>query len=115
MIGTNDVVQENFSFLNDLREIIIILTRECPTAELMVNSLLTMKLPYLADDVVKRINKQISDICQETGSCFVDAYSRFEQSGDVLLETDGVHINHTGYELWARTILEHIAFLVEND
>ena len=115
MIGTNDVAQENFSFLTDLRQIIITVTRECPTAELMVNSLLPMTLPHLGQAALPKVNEQIEDICRETGSCFVDVYSRFLQFPENLLEPDGVHINETGYELWARTLLEHIAFLVEND
>lgn len=115
MIGTNDVAQENFAFIEDLRKIIVHLSREFPTAEIMVNSLLPMELPYLAKNAVAHINKHIRTACRETGSCYIDVYERFIRSDAKLLEADGVHINKSGYELWTRTLLEHIAFLLEND
>ncbi|WP_228723400.1 GDSL-type esterase/lipase family protein [Desulfosediminicola flagellatus] len=115
MIGTNDVAQENFAFTEDLRKIIVYLAKAYPTAEIMVNSLLPMELPYLGKDAVSSVNNHIQTICRQTGSCFIDAYARFLNADTRLLEADGVHINNAGYELWTRTLLEHIAFLVEND
>jgi len=115
MIGTNDVLMENYAFLGDLKQIIIDLHREYPTADLLVNSLLPMQLPFLDDTAITRINDTIETICRETGSCYIDVHSRFLQADAPLFEADGVHINPAGYEVWARTILSHIAFLVEND
>ncbi len=115
MVGTNDVLQENYAFVEDLRKIVVDLSREYPLAEVMVNSLLPMNIPHLSDNAVPQINEQLRTVCRETGSCYIDVYSRFIQSEFQLLEADGVHINTNGYELWARTLLEHIAFLVEND
>lgn len=115
MIGTNDLVMENYAFSEDLQKIIIFLTRTYPGAEILVNSLLPMQLPHLAQNAVTAINTQIETICRKTGSCYVDVYSRFTQTGGPLFQTDGVHLTEEGYELWARTLLEHIAFLLEND
>ena len=115
MIGTNDVAMENYRFIDDLQKIIVTLSQKYPTAEIMVNSLLPMKLPHLGKNAVLQMNDHIRTLCRKTGSCFIDAYSRFSQSDAQLLEHDGVHINQAGYELWTRTLLEHIAFLVEND
>jgi lysophospholipase L1-like esterase len=115
MIGTNDIFMENYAFVEDLKKIIITLTREFPQAELLINSLLPMQLPHLGKNAVASMNEKIHIVCQETGSCYVDVYSRFTQSGGDLFQRDGVHITEAGYELWARTLLEHIAFLVEND
>lgn len=115
MIGTNDIFMENYVFIEDLKKVIITLTREYPKAELLVNSLLPMQLPHLGKNAVASMNEQIHTACRETGSCYVDVYSKFIQDGGDLFQRDGVHITETGYELWARTLLEHIAFLVEND
>jgi len=115
MIGTNDLVMENYGFVEDLKKIVIFLTRNFPGSELLVNSLLPIRLPHLAHDTVPRINSLIEALCRQTGSCYVDVYARFLQSGGHLFQADGVHLTEEGYELWARTLLEHIAFLLEND
>lgn len=115
MIGTNDLVMENYAFIEDLKKIIIFLTRNFPGSELLVNSLLPMHLPHLGKDTIPRINNLIADICGNTGSCYVDVHSRFLQGGGKFFQADGVHLTIEGYELWARTVLEHIAFLLEND
>jgi lysophospholipase L1-like esterase len=115
MIGTNDIVQNNHAFIEDFREIVISLSRHYPSAELLVNSLLPMQLSHLSGSTVEKLNNSIQVICRETGSCYVDVYSKFLQADGILFQPDGVHITNAGYEIWARTVIEHIAFLVEND
>lgn len=115
MIGTNDVYMENYAFLADLKEVVIGLNRYYPTTELLVNSLLPMQLPHLGPKAITSVNRQIELICQESGSCYIDVYSRFLQSDADLFQVDGVHLTNEGYEVWARTLLEHIAFIVESD
>ena len=115
MIGTNDVLMENFSFPADLKRIIVELRRHYPLAELLVNSLLPMELPFLSTTAIVRTNEAIAAICRETGSFYIDIHERFLQADAPLFETDGVHLSPAGYEVWARTLLAHIAFLGEND
>ena len=111
----NDLVMENYGFVEDLRKIIVYLTRNFPGTELLINSILPMHLPHLGKDTIPRINKTIAEICRTTGSCYVDVYSRFVQSSGTLFQADGVHLTDQGYQLWARTVLEHIAFMLDND
>jgi len=33
----------------------------------------------------------------------------------VIFQEDGVHLTAAAYEIWTRALLEHIAFLVEDD
>ena len=115
MIGTNDLVMEHYGFIEDLKKIIVFLTQNFAGTEVLVNSLLPIHLRHLGKDTIPRINTQIAEICRKTGSCYVDVYSRFVQNSGNLFQLDGVHITEEGYQLWARTVLEHIAFMLEND
>jgi lysophospholipase L1-like esterase len=115
MIGTNDIVSQNYAFIEDLKQIIIFLTRNYAGAELLVNSLLPMQLPHLGKNSITSVNTLIETICRKTGCCYVDVHARFLQADVPLFQADGVHLTEAGYELWTRTILEHIAFLLESD
>lgn len=115
MIGTNDLVLEQYGFIEDLRKIILFLTRNYPGCELLINSLLPIRLRHLGRETIPRLNSLIEAICRQTGSCYVDVYSRFIEVNEPLFQADGIHLKAEGYELWARTLLEHIAFLLEND
>ena len=115
MVGSNDLAAGNYRFTDQLRKVITTISHDFPTAELLVNSLLPIKLPSLGQSAIPLLNDTITTLCRTTGCCYVDVFSRFQFSGDDLIADDGVHLNAAGYELWARTVLEHIAFLVEDD
>lgn len=115
MIGTNDLVMENYGFIEDLKKVVIFLTQNFPGSELLVNNLLPLQLPHLAKDAITRINTLIESICRTTGCCYVDVHSRFIQANGQLFQADRVHLTEEGYEVWARTLLEHIAFMLESD
>lgn len=115
MIGTNDVAMENYGFFEKLKQIIVFLSQNYPNAEVMVNNLMPIQLPHLGSKAIERINQQIEIIGRETGSCYLDTYSKFLPNYPAFLQADGVHITPAGYDVWAKTLLEHIAFLLDND
>ena len=115
MIGTNDLLIGNDNFLSQLKNILIQLSHDYPTAEILVNGLLPMDLPHLPDNSVSSLNTHIEAITMRTGCCFLDIHRRFVGSDKQLFQEDGVHITAAGYAIWERALLEHIAFLVEND
>lgn len=115
MTGINDLAVGNYRFTENLKKIVVTLSHEYPAAELLVNSLLPIQLPHIGLSAIPLINDTIAGICRLTGSCYVDIFSRFQQTEGELFQDDGIHLSTKGYELWARTVLEHIAFLVEDD
>lgn len=115
MIGTNDLLAGNYEFINTLKKIIVQLSRDYPTAEVIVSSLFPMDLPNLPDSTITNLNSHIEAFTMQTGCCFLDTHSRFSDSEHSIFLEDGVHITEEAYEIWARTLLEHIAFLIEND
>lgn len=115
MVGTNDLLAGNFAFINTLKKIFVRLNKDFPTAEIIVSSLFPMELPDEPDYTIPNLNSHIEAFTMQTGSCFLDTHSRFINSNQPIFQEDGVHITKEAYELWARALLEHIAFLLEND
>ncbi len=115
MVGTNDVLSGNFEYINTLKKIFVQLSHDFPSAEILVNSLFPMKLAFMSDYTIVNLNNHVEAFSMQTGCCFLDVYQRFVDSNQVLFQEDGVHLTKAAYELWTRTLLEHIAFLIEND
>jgi len=115
MIGTNDLLSGDFDFINKLKEIIVEINRNYPTAELIINSLFQIELPHLPYKVVDSLNCQIEAITTQTGSCFLDTHRRLKNYDAEIFQDDGVHITDEAYELWSRSLLEYISFLIDED
>ena len=115
MVGTNDLLSDNYTFINTLKRIIVQLRKNYPLSDILISSLLPMHLPHLPDNTIPSFNTHIETIATQTGCCFLDTHSRFLKSDAVIFQNDGVHITEAAYEIWAQTLLEHIAFLIEND
>jgi lysophospholipase L1-like esterase len=115
MIGTNDLLIGNNEYLPQLKKILIQLSHDYPASEILVNSLLPMALPHLPDNSVSSLNSHIEAITMRTGCCFLDIHRRFVNGDKQLFQEDGVHLTDAGYAIWTRSLMEHIAFLIEND
>ena len=115
-IGTNDALAQRYDFVDTIRQIIIQISKDFPTAEILITSLLPMKLPFLAEDTIVRLNSEIETVSIQTGCCYLDIYKKFLQAKDLeLFQEDGVHLTRRAYEIWTRTLLEHMSLLLEND
>jgi lysophospholipase L1-like esterase len=115
MIGTNDLLIGNDDYLAQLKNILVELSHDHPAAEILVNSLLPMDLPHLPYNSISSLNTHIEALTMRTGCCFLDVHRRFVASDKQLFQEDGVHLTAAAYAIWERALLEHIAFLVEND
>jgi lysophospholipase L1-like esterase len=115
MVGTNDVLNGNFEYINTLKKIFVQLSHDFPVAEILVNSLFPMKLPHMSDYTIANLNSHIESFTVQTGCCFLDTHSRTSDSKQPIFQEDGVHLTEAAYEIWTRALLEHIAFLIEND
>ncbi|MBB5347113.1 hypothetical protein JWG42_06530 [Desulfoprunum benzoelyticum] len=115
MIGTNDALEGQLDFVDCLRRIVVQLSGDFPAAEIIVTSLLPMRRFFPSIAEIATINADIKAMTMQTGSCYLDVCSKFIQSDADLFQEDGVHLTPQAYEIWARTLLEHIAFLIEHD
>jgi lysophospholipase L1-like esterase len=114
MIGTNNLIIEDYSYLDTLRQITVQLTTLYPTAEVITNSLLPCQLPWITIDTLERINKATEAMTRQTGSCYLDMFNKFKPTSD-FFQSDGIHITPKAYDLWSKSILEFVAFLIEDD
>ncbi len=115
MVGTNDLLANNFEFINTLKKIFVQLSHDFPTAEIIGNSLFPMKLPHLPEQTIANLNSHIETFTTQTGCCFLDTHRRLRDTDQAIFLEDGVHLTEAAYEIWTRALLEHIAFLIEND
>lgn len=113
MIGTNNLIIEDYSFLSSLRQLTIQLTSRYPTAEVIINSLLPCQLPWVTMEAIERINQTIDTMTQQTGSCYLDMFSKIKPNSD-FFQIDGIHLTPKAYDLWSKSILEFVAFLIED-
>lgn len=113
MIGTNNLIIEDYSFLEPLRQINLQLTSHYPTAEVITNSLLPCQLPWLNMETLQRMNTAIEAMTRQTGSCYLDMFSKFKPDSD-FFQSDGIHLQPKAYDLWSKSILEFVAFLIED-
>lgn len=113
MIGTNNLIIEDYSFLAPLHQITIELTSRYPAAEVITNSLLPCQLPWVSLDTIQQINRSIEAMTQQTGSCYLDMFSKFQPNSD-FFQNDGIHLTSKAYDLWSKSILEFVAFLIED-
>jgi len=115
MVGTNDLLTGNFEFVHALKKLFIQLVHDYPMAEVIGNSLFPMYLPHLPNNTIDSLNTHIEAITMQTGSCYLDAHKRFLNNEKPMFQDDGVHLTREAYEIWIRTFLEHIAFLVDDE
>jgi len=114
MIGTNNLIIEDYSFLDTLRQITVQLTSLYPTAEVITNSLLPCQLPWVTTETLERINTATEAMTRQTGSCYLDMFNKLEPTSD-FFQSDGIHLTARAYDLWSKSILEFVAFLIEDD
>jgi len=114
-VGTNDLLTDNYQFIKTLKAIVVQLRQNYPKAEILVNNLFPMHLPHLPHNAITSFNTHIEALTIQTGCCYLDTHIKFLNSGAVIFQGDGVHITEAAYEIWARNLLEHIAFLIEDD
>lgn len=115
MIGTNDLLSGKIGFVDTIRQVVIQLSQNFPTAEIIVTSLLPMQLSSPNIEAIQWINEDIKTMTMQTGSCFLDIFAKFTLAGDGLFQEDGVHLTSRAYDIWTKSLLEHVAFLLEND
>lgn len=108
MIGTNNVLMEDFGFLPAYEEIIDVFSKGFPDAIMVINSLLPIRLPWLTDEAAQRLNSNLLKLAKAKGVQFLNTYQHFlDNKEDPLVEyflEDGVHLSGEGYETWAKSI-----------
>ena len=115
MVGTNDILTGNFEFIHTLRKICVMLCKNYPAAEILITSIFPLHLPHLPYNTISSLNCHIEALTMQTGCCYLDIHNRLKNLPVPVFQEDGVHVTKETYEIWSRSLLEHIAFLIEDD
>ncbi len=115
MIGTNNLLMEDYSYIDSLQKVVVLLSQYYPTAELILNSLFPLQISWIDQTAVQQVNRSMQALSLKSGCCFLDLFAKFKSIKAGLFQADGIHFTEAGYNLWAKSILEYIAFLLEDD
>lgn len=108
--GLNNVAMEDTGFIGSYRKIIEKLSSSYPHARIYATSLLPTLLEEISPGTITGVNALLRDLALEGGARYLDVHGLFVKRGvrECLLE-DGVHLNGTGYEVWAGALEEIIS------
>ncbi|MCF6291086.1 MAG: GDSL-type esterase/lipase family protein [Desulfobacterales bacterium] len=112
MTGTNNIGMEDYGFPVNYEKILGRLHEQYPRAALIVTSLLPLRLPWIGDSAVPRLNRELEKLCTNLNATFHDLYHRFTANrptaddrcfASYYLEDD-VHLSERGYAVWAQSL-----------
>ncbi|MCK5231466.1 MAG: GDSL family lipase [Desulfobulbaceae bacterium] len=112
MSGTNNVVMEDYSFIPLYEKIIEVFLDAFPKAAIIINSLMPIRMDWLSQTAIPRMNSSLYKLSQKTGTGFLDVFDLFvkkQADGKTsLFLPDGVHLNETGYRVWSDAVADKI-------
>ena len=109
MIGTNDLLQEDYSYPQTIGRICDRLSASGPSRASLICSLPPFHLPWVAPGTVARLNELTLSLCAQPRIVHCDLHQPFGRSAASPFQMDGVHFNETGYGLWADCLRKTIA------
>lgn len=108
MSGINNVAREDYGFLPAYEELLQQLRAKWPATILTVNSLLPVRLPWVAADLLPQLNNLLRAMAARQEALFLNGYDHFlDQNGLAdgrFLMEDGVHLSAAGYARWGALV-----------
>ena len=104
MIGTNNLLREEYGFLPEYAEILNILGSTLPPARITVTSLPPIRAAHLAPSVVPRLNEGLLRLRRQKKVAFLDLCAAFNTGAPdaaACFAEDGVHFSNLGYTIWS--------------
>lgn len=117
-IGTTDMKLGNQNFPNTIIDIGKKMLSGWPASELLLTSLFPCETGAYTLAEIEKINKHISNTAVHIGGVYMDVYTpmmRAIEAKQQLFSGKDTLLTDDGWNIWARVLLEHIAFLVEDD
>ncbi|HBE16144.1 MAG TPA: acylhydrolase [Cyanobacteria bacterium UBA11367] len=109
MAGTNDLRQgvSDRVILNNIRQIIRTLHENHPEAQIILQSILPMRLSSIYRDRIANLNLQLALIARQEGAGYLNLHNLFiDDQGQIQpdLTTDGIHLTSRGYQVWQEAL-----------
>ncbi len=104
MIGTNNLLMEDFAFLPDYEKILAVLVSLLPPERITITGLPPLRVAHLAPSTVPRVNQGLLQLSLQKKTAFLDLFATFNteaQSVAACFTDDGVHLSDLGYTIWS--------------
>ena len=104
MSGTNNLLLfGETSFQTTIEKIVTTLKTNFPLARILLTSLLPYNIAGIREPV-SAINQTFMAIALKNDISYFDLFRSFDHSTKNLFESDGVHLNEAGYQVWAQQL-----------
>lgn len=114
MIGINDFQSRDIVVPN-IRRIIEIFKQESPATELYIQSLLPCNRSE-RQGMVEPINEELVELCRETGTTYIDIYSKIVNTNTSnpgigsQYTNDNLHVTAVGYREWTNDFEQYTGY-----
>jgi lysophospholipase L1-like esterase len=110
MTGINNLSMDDRGFVKTYAAIIARLKTRYPAARIFLHSLLPVRYPFIPNDEIRAMNKELRGLAVREAVGYVDIHPLFlDERGEPktsFFEEDGVHLSNEGYRIWSATIEE---------
>lgn len=119
MAGTNDLRQgvSDRVILDNLRQIMRRLRQNHPQTQVIVQSILPMRLSAIPNQRIRTLNQQIAMIAQQEGVGYLNLNTLFADTQGQMQQdftTDGIHLTRQGYQVWQEALQYAESAIVAN-
>jgi len=108
MSGINNLAMGDKKFVPAYRKIVKGLKKQYASSRIFVQSLLPVLFPWLSNDEVREMNRQLRKMAEEEDVLYLDIHSLFLDNGGgtvkAYLLDDGVHVSEKGYIVWSGAV-----------
>ncbi len=104
MIGTNNLLMEDYAFLPDYKEILAELSPTIAPERITITGLPPFAAGHLAPSAIPRMNAGLLQLSLEKKTAYLDLLSAFNteaQTAAACFSDDGVHLSALGYAIWS--------------
>ncbi len=114
MVGINDLLRghQDMSTLHNYRRIIHQLRQYHPHTQIIVQSILPVRVHKVSNSHIRQMNGKIAWIAQQEGAQYLNINDWFMDAAGELrpgLTTDGIHLSSEGYDVW-RAAIQQVEF-----
>jgi lysophospholipase L1-like esterase len=113
MTGINNLSMDDRGFVKTYAAIIARLKTRYPAARIFLHSLLPVCYPFVPNDEIRAMNKELRALAEREAVGYVDIHPLFlDERGEPktsCFEEDGVHLSNEGYRIWSARIEEIIS------
>lgn len=111
MAGINNLAMGDRKFLQTYRKIVKSLKKRYPSSRIVVQSLLPVLFPWISNDEIRDINRELKKMTDSEKVVYLDIHSLFLELDKPVknyLMDDGVHVSEKGYIVWSMEISKHL-------